>query len=79
MDSSRLSSFVFKWSNQIKYKTKNWCFRIDKELLSVSNTSLSVSSSYTQSESSDIINAVQNKLFDTYKPNWLSIISSDSG
>ena len=79
MDSSRLNSFVFKWSNQIKYKTKNWCFRIDKELLSVSNTSHSVGSSYTKSESSDIVSVVQSKLFDIYKTKWLNIISSDSG
>ena len=63
----------------MKYKTKNWCFQIDKELLSESNTSFSVGSSYTKSESSGIINAVQSKLFDTYKTKWLSIVSSDSG
>ena len=79
MDSSRLNSFVFKWSNQIKYKTKNWCFRIDKVLLPVFNTSVSIGSSYTKSKSSGIINEVQSKLFDTYKTKWLSIVSSDSG
>ena len=48
-------------------------------LLSMSNTSLSVGSSYTKSETSGIIKTVQSKLFDTYKTKWLSIVSSDSG
>ena len=79
MDDKRLNHQIFKWNYQLNRSHKNWCYRINKELMEVADIALIINNVYSKRYINAIITQFQSKLFDRYKVKWNAIIDSNSG